>query len=350
MPASSDVSRRLLLTGAAGLIGSRLATELVAAGWTVLAVDDLSSGWIERLPALPAERLEFALADVCEPGALTRLLVDWPCAHVVHLAARVGVQSVLRDPEGCRAANLRGVRELVAAVGTLPAADRPRVWAASSSEVYAECRGALSEDDDVRSTGAVGRWAYAASKLRGEQLLDEATARWGTARAVHLRFFNVVGPGQDADSGMVLPIFVERALVGAPLPVFGDGSQVRTFASADEVARTLRQLIESNEVTGGPLNLGGRARTSIRNLAERVCALAGSGSVPEYRDPRQSCGASFEEVDYREPELARLEGLGVDVPSAELDDLVADALANHRDLARPEPRPDRAAACASPAS
>ena len=346
---------RLLLTGAAGFIGSRLALELCQAGWSVLGVDDLSGGWPERLPDHPG--FEFQELDVTEPGALTRLLADHgPFTDLVHLAARVGVRAVLRDPEGCRSANLRAVDELLAGLEALPRADRPRVLAASSSEVYADRPGPLREGDSTRPTGSAGRWAYAASKLSGEELLDGATHLWAAQRApVHLRFFNVVGPGQDAETGMVLPTFVERALVAEPIPVHGDGQQVRTFAHVREVARVLRQALELPALPGGPLNVGGTARTSIVDLARCVRSLAGSASAIEHDDPRLSLGANFEGIRYREPDLARLRALGVSVPSAGLESIVADTLENHERCARPAANASRAVdsqrvACAWPAS
>jgi len=345
---------RVLLTGAAGFIGSSLARGLLERGHRVQGLDDLSGGWPERLPDHP--RLELEVRDVSEPGVLAEVLARGasdgaPFDHLVHLAARVGVRSVLRDPEGCRAANLRGVREIVAAVAELGPENRPRVWAASSSEVYAPSTQPLREGDATRDTRAGGRWAYAASKLRGEEILDEAAALWPAARGpVHLRFFNVVGPGQDAETGMVLPTFVEAALAGRSLPVHGDGSQVRTFALVDEVARVLRELLERDDLEAGPLNVGGAARTSILELAREVSARAPVPCTLEFTDPRRSHGANFEGIAHREPELGRLRASGALLPSAPLARIVDETLRLHAERARPAGRAARPAACASPAS
>jgi len=329
---------RVLITGGAGFIGSALARELVERGDDVLAVDDLSCGRPERLPA--GARLR--LADVERPGALAAALRDeGPFDALVHLAARVGVRAVLRDPEGCRRSNLAGARELVGAVAALPAGRRPRVLAASSSEVYRDRRAPLREGDPLRSETGAGRWAYAGSKLSAERLFDEARRLWSPPRApLHLRFFNVVGPGQDSDSGMVLPTFVEHALAGAPIPVHGDGRQVRTFAHVDEVARVLAELL-ARDVPGGALNVGGRARASVLELARAVERASGSRAGLAFVDPRLRCGARFEEVPFREPCLERLAGLGIAPPAMGLDAIVRDALARH-EVAR--------SACASPAS
>ena len=348
VPPSTDAPRRLLLTGAAGLVGSRLAAECLAAGWEVVGVDDLSGGWRERLPVHP--RLELLEADAAEPGLLAGLVAAHRPRHLVHLAARVGVRAVLADPEGCRRANLRLVEAVAEAARSAPAGGAPRVWAASSSEVYADAPGPLAEDAPLRPAAGAGRWAYAASKRAGEERLDAARAGAGGPGPVHLRFFNVVGPGQDARSGMVLPTFVERALAGLPLPVHGEGAQLRTFAHVDEVARTLRQLLERGGVPAGPLNVGGSARCTVLELAREVRRRAPGEVELERVDPRRHVGAGFEDVPAREPDLARLAALGVELPSLDLGAIVADALARHLDLARPAPRPDLPPACASPAS
>lgn len=341
---------RLLITGAAGFIGSHLARELLEAGHHVHGLDDFSGGWAERLPT--DAPFSFEEVDVSAPGTLARVLgEEGPFDALIHLAARVGVRSVLRDPEGCRASNLRGVREIVSALEALPFEERPRVLAASSSEVYEHKAGPLVEGDATRDTSASGRWAYAASKLRGEEILDEASALWAAERQpIHLRFFNVVGPGQDSETGMVLPTFAECALRGEALPVHGDGQQVRTFALVNEVARVLRQLIELNPSAGGALNIGGRARTTIGDLAQMVLDHAEGRGTQERTDPLRRCGANFEEILYREPDLQRLQALGIDAPSANLEAIVIETLRHHLERARPSSRPQRGPSCASPAS
>lgn len=352
--------RRLLLTGVAGLIGSRLSRELLSLGWHVVGVDDFSSGWRGRLPEHPA--FEFHDLDITRPGALGPLLAELqegpvPVEALVHLAARVGVRSVLQDPEGCRDSNLSGVRELANALEGLPLDQRPRLYAASTSEVYREARRPLEENDPTRSTDGEGRWAYAGSKLRGEQLLDEAFGHLPPEqKPMHLRFFNVVGPGQDANSGMVLARFVEQALSSEDLSVHGDGSQVRTFAHVDQVARTLAQIVGNGKCPGGALNVGGEALTTIGDLAREVIAVAlttsDSATTSQVlpTNPLVDVGANFEPIAYREPNLTRLASFGVQMPQMTLSEIVADTLQRHREFSRPSTRSPRSSLCVSPAS
>lgn len=324
---------RLVVTGGAGFVGAALVREWLARGGSALVVDDLSAGRAERLPRHP--RLELVIADVARPGVLSGLLAGGTQA-VVHLAARVGVRTVLLDPEGCFAANLGGARALVEALVALPAAARPRLLAASSSEVYLPRRAPLREGDPLRPLDGLGRWRYAASKRAAEELFDAAPGLWGgepylpDKGPVHLRLFNVVGPGQDAGTGMVLPLFVERALDGRPLPLHEGGAAVRAFAHVDEVARVLADLAQLEGLPAGPLNVGGRARASVAELARCVIECAASRSSLERVDPRRDVSPSFEGIAWREPCLARLEGLGVELPRRDLRSIVADVVAAQR--------------------
>ena len=340
---------RVLVTGGAGFIGAALCRRLVADGCDVIALDDLSAGIRSRLPASRA--LEFVLGDAGDAELLGGLLEDGPPVQaLVHLAAVVGVRRVLADPEGCRDAHERLGNSVAQALRGLPVERRPRLYAASTSEVYAESAGSLREDSALRTVDGRGRWAYAGSKRAAEVRFDAHDALWPATRGpVHLRFFNVVGPGQSAESGMVLPSFVERARAGLPLEVHGDGQQVRTFAHVDEVAACVAELVTRGDVPAGPLNIGGNARSTIGALADLLIEQVGGPARAVRVDPRHTCGASFEDVRRRIPDLTRLASLGVSVPSRSLAEIVLDCLAHHphgASLAAAAGRP----ACASPVS
>ena len=322
--------RRVLITGGAGFVGAALAHQLAAQAVELLLVDDFSSP-ASRARSLPDSARVLEL-DICAAGALERALLDEADFDVcVHLAARVGVRTVLQDCEGARRANVLGVERLIESIGALAAARRPRVFFASTSEVYRPARSPLSESAPLRDVSEVGRFAYAASKLQGEQRLAAASELWSSERApVCLRFFNVVGPGQDASSGMVLPSFIEQVLSGQPVAIYGDGSAVRTYAHVDEVARTLCELFTLPELAGGALNLGGRARASVCELALMLERALGRPIARVHIDPRRTLGPEFEEDAWREPDLTRIEQLGVHVPALDLERIVQDTLARHR--------------------
>jgi UDP-glucose 4-epimerase len=345
-------ARTALVTGGAGFIGSRLVHSLCEQGWRVVVVDDLSSGWRESVD----DRAHLHLADVGARAVLEDVIQaeldgGGRLDAVIHLAAKVGVRRVLADPEGCRESNHAAADELVRALAPLDQRHRPLLLSASTSEVYCEKRGPLHESDAVRLGHGAGRWAYAGSKLEAERKLDHGLANWGPDhRPLHLRFFNVVGPGQDADSGMVLPRFVEQAENGIPLTVHGDGSQVRTFAHVDEIVHALCALLNRSSIhasaiktrlnsvesgrPGGPLNLGGSARASILDLAQMVLRVSGASTGIEHVDPLRSLSRSFEEVMYREPCLDRADSLGLPACERDLESIVRDTVTRHRRLQR----------------
>ncbi|MEM8710584.1 MAG: NAD-dependent epimerase/dehydratase family protein [Planctomycetota bacterium] len=329
----------VLITGAAGFIGSATASVLLREGVRVTGLDDLSAPLASaRMARLSADHSttgmvsvqrggwRFAEQDVRDRESLLDLVLGGPddafgpVDAILHLAGRVGVRRVLEDPVGCEAENLDAGRAVAAVVRQARGRGRRlRVLAASTSEVYAESSQPLSEDSNLRPLVAEGRWRYAASKLAAERSLDQAGGG-----VVHLRFFNVVGPGQDADSGMVLPRFIEAARAGVSLPVHGHGRQVRTLAHVDAVARDLAALTAPEAFVGtarilgfaGPLNVGGTARTTIGGLAELVAqAVAAETGRPvaaqRLVDPSIDVGGNFEDVRHRVPDLTRLRSLGL---------------------------------------
>jgi len=356
-----------LVTGAAGFIGAAVTARLLEAGVRVIALDDLSAGdpaRLERLGRRERGELEVVRGDASDGALLRELLQDRPQA-VVHLAGRVGVRTVLSDPELCERENVV-LGEAVAAAVASTRGERPRVLAASTSEVYAESAGPLREESALRPTAASGRWRYAASKLACEEAFDRVLGPADPA-PVHLRFFNVVGPGQDGSTGMVLPRFVEAARAGEPLTVHGRGTAVRTFAHVEAVAADIAALAlpgvfadgalaRRRRAVRGALNLGGDARTTILELAQAVQraaarrAEAGRGAAPGrivHVDPRLTVSPRFAEVLHRVPDLSRVRGLGLCAAPWSLEDLVADTLDRH---VAPRPAEAGAPLCASPAS
>lgn len=334
MPPSASISprpSRIVVAGGAGLIGSSVARALGRPGRhraEVLVLD-----------RRPGPRVREA--DLADPRHWQRELARFGRADaILLLAGVVGVARVLSDPEAARRGNLAPVEALLAALEHVPDPDLPRILFASSSEVYLPARRPLREGDAVRATDESGRWAYAAAKIAGEQRL--ASARdWPAGREpVLLRFFNVVGPGQESAQGMVLPTFVERARADLPLLVHGAGEQVRTLAHADEVADVLVELLTRAAVPGGPLNVGGAARASVLEIAQAVARAAGGARI-EHVDPRRAVHPTFEDVAWRVPDLGRLASLGIALPARGLDAIVQDVWDRHApaDLA-----------CASPAS
>ena len=352
----------VLITGAAGLIGASVARVLVGAGVRVTGLDDLSAGRRDRLAALETKGslFQFLQGDVRDREQLLATLLGsrasdaaQPVDSVLHLAGRVGVRRVLQDPAGCEVENLDGARSLAAAVRHAQGRGLAiRVVAASTSEVYAESSQPLSESSRLRPAEAEGRWRYAASKRVAEDVIDQVIEN-----AIHLRFFNVVGPSQDAASGMVLPRFIEAARHGEALRIHGRGRQVRTFAHVDAIAQDVAMLAAPLAFAGsaraaasraaafhGALNVGGMARATIKELAQcvvrEVALQTGRSPAPtEFVDPSVDVAKNFEDVHHRVPDLSRLRALGLGnlqlVPGQrgsspwDLEDIVRDTVQRH---------------------
>jgi UDP-glucose 4-epimerase len=252
----------VLVTGGAGFIGSWVGQRFESAGFEVRVLDDLSTGSLRNLA--PAWKL--VRADVREAAAVDAAVAG--CGIVVHLAAFTSVPESFERHTDCFRTNVLGTANVVRAC----VRHRVRKLAfASSSAVYGELQDApKSEAECPQPTSP-----YGISKLEGEHLLAAAGELDGLASAA-LRFFNVYGPRQAADSAYAaaVPIFLERALRGEPLTIYGDGLQTRDFVFAADVADAVFRAA-SGPATG-VFNVGTGEGLAILRLADAVVALVAS--------------------------------------------------------------------------
>ena len=230
----------VLVTGGAGFIGSHLVEKLLSQGHSVHVVDDLSTGSLDNIaPFLAHPKFVFNKADIVAWDGL------WPAARaadqIYHLAAVVGVRRVLSDPIRVMATNIAGTERLLRAIAA--GQHRPRVLIASTSEVYGfNGRVPQSEADEMTyKAGNWTRWSYAVTKLAGEHFAN-AYCREMQLPITSMRFFNMVGPRQRGDYGMVLPNFVRRAVRNLPIVVYGDGKQTRSFCDVRDGVRMLTEV------------------------------------------------------------------------------------------------------------
>jgi UDP-glucose 4-epimerase len=288
---------RCFVTGAAGFIGSHLVEDLLAAGHTVVGLDDFSTGREENLAAArgdPGLRLE--CGSVLDQDAVDRFTASADC--VFHLAAAVG-SFVIRDKtlESLRT-NIHGAENVVAAASRHGA----RLLVASTSEIYGKNMTVGLREDDDRIVGSPlrSRWSYAEAKAIDESLVD-AYVRERGLRAVIVRLFNTVGPRQTGRYGMVIPRFVRQALTGEPLTVFGTGEQIRCFCHVADVVPAMVRLAISDRAIGLAVNLGSSEQISIDELARRVIAATGSASTIERRSYVEAYGSGYEDMQRRVP-------------------------------------------------
>lgn len=314
--------RTVLITGGAGFIGSHLADLLLERGDAVTVVDNLSTGRRANLPdAHP--RLRFIEADL--GSALHAFGPGERFDEVYHLAAAVGVKLVTADPIRSIETNIEQTAALLRFVHERGS---PPTLLASSSEVYGKSSHTpFSEQDDVLyGPTTVPRWSYACSKAVDEYL-GLAYHAQHKLPVVVARFFNTVGPRQVGDYGMVLPRFVESALRGVPLEVYGDGEQSRCFCDVRDVARSLPRLLATPACYGRVFNVGSDRPISIRDLAHSVIRTVGSASHVRTIPYAQAYGANFEDLRQRRPDLSRVfEAIGFE-PKIPLEQTILDLAA-----------------------
>ena len=322
-------TRKALVTGGAGFIGSHLAELLLLEGWEVWALDDLSTGIsrnVEELLEHP--RFHLVVDSILSPAVVSELVhrVD----VVYHLAAAVGVRLIVEQPVHTMVTNVQGTETVLEYCNKFG----KRVLIASSSEVYGDHREERPlGEDDRRVYGPVTerRWLYADSKAMDE-FLALGFHQERELDCVIARFFNTVGPRQQGQYGMVIPRFVERALAGEPLEVHGDGTQTRSFCHVHDTIRAVYGLMSADELSGQIFNVGSAERIRIVDLAQRVLELTGSRSELEFIPHDQVYGLGIEDVLHREPSIAKIRAAIGWQPTLDLNRILTDviqALSDH---------------------
>jgi UDP-glucose 4-epimerase len=309
-----------VVTGGAGFIGSHLTDRLLEAGDEVVVVDDLSTG--SRANLAMAERnprFQFRACKVSECKDLEALVAG--ASMVVHLAAVVGVEQVMRSPVSTIETNLRETEVVLAAASR----SGTPVLLASTSEVYGKSsRPEFSETDDLLiGPSTLGRWSYACSKLMDEFLAMAYHRERGVPVRI-VRFFNTVGPRQTGAYGMVIPRFVAAARAGLPVRVYGDGLQSRCFCHVADSVEAVIRLMRTPEALGKVVNVGNDQPVQIRELAEKVIQALGSRSQVELVPYETVFGPGFEDMRHRKPSLKVLESLTGFRPGRTLDSILRD--------------------------
>jgi UDP-N-acetylglucosamine/UDP-N-acetyl-alpha-D-glucosaminouronate 4-epimerase len=270
--------RPILVTGAAGFIGSHLCRRLVADGSEVVGLDDLSEGSPDNLRDVPEVRLveadlrdEVAVADAARG-----------CEAILHQAAKRSVPRSMKEPVLTTDVNVRGTLNVL----LVAKAEGAVVVSASSSSVYGD-QDSFPLREDMRPDP---RSPYAASKLAAEGF---CRAMWlaSGVRSVSLRYFNVYGPGQDPASeyAAVVPRFVTACLTGARPVVHGDGEQARDFTFIDDVVDANLLALRAPEVAfGRSFNIGGgRTPVSVSLLLELIGEICDVKPDPIHEPPRE---------------------------------------------------------------
>jgi UDP-glucuronate decarboxylase len=264
---------RVLVTGGAGFVGSHLCDALIARGDEVTCVDNYLTGDPDNVAHLAGHpRFQLVRHDITQP-------LDLETEAIFHLASPA-------SPVGYRTYSIETL--LVNSAGTVNmlrlATDRgARFLISSTSEVYGDPLVHPQTEEYWGNVNPVGlRACYDESK----RFAEAATMEWirkFNVNARIVRIFNTFGTRSQADDGRVVPNFINQAIVGAPLTVYGDGSQTRSFCYVTDLVRGLIAAQFTDETKGEIFNLGNPREFTILEFAQLVIQLVGSGSQIEYR-------------------------------------------------------------------
>jgi UDP-glucose 4-epimerase len=308
------VSQTVVVTGAAGFIGSNLSAELLQRGYTVRGIDNLSQGTelnVAALLAHPAFRLD--RIDVRDEAAL-----DEACdgaSAIVHLAA-------YKIPRYTDALDTLTIN----AIGTMNVAHAARrhgarLVAASTSDVYGKNPALpFREDSDlVIGPPSVRRWAYAISKMFGEQLLLAVHERYGID-VVLLRFFGGYGPNQHRSWwGGPQAVFIDKALDEEPCEIHGDGRQSRSFTYVSDHVDGIIRAIENPAASNQVFNIGSTREITIEALARMIWRLVRGDEEPKLKFIPYETFGRYEDVQRRLPDISLAQSLLGYQPGVDLE-------------------------------
>jgi UDP-glucose 4-epimerase len=302
------MSKPVLVTGGAGFIGSHLVEALSAQGRPVRVLDDLSTGQASNLDHIAAKP-ELIRGCVTDADAVARATEG--CEVVFHLAALASVAKSVEDPPASHAACATGALNVLHAARKAGA--RRLVYAGSAS-AYGGASDLAGQDED---TPLVALSPYAAAKLAGEFYAQSFAHTYGF-ETVRLRFFNVFGPRQRADSPYsgVIAIFASLLAAGRTPTVFGDGLQSRDFVFVTDVVQALLLASEVPGVSGRVYNVGTGGSVTLLDLIRELNAILGTNAVPTFaparagdvRDSRAKIGRIRAELGYA-PKVSFADGL-----------------------------------------
>jgi UDP-glucuronate decarboxylase len=278
-----SVRRTVLVTGAAGFLGSHLVDRLLDEGFEVVGIDSLMTGDLTNLSrASRNPHFHFQLGDVREPlHAYAEVVFNFACpASPVHYQ---------HDPYATFTTSVLGTQRLI----EMARGRQCTIIHASTSEVYGDPTVHPQPESYWGNTNPVGpRSCYDEGKRGAETLLTDARRSWGVDTRI-VRIFNTYGPRMAFNDGRVVSNFITQALRGEPITLFGTGLQSRSFCFVDDLIEGFMRVAALKELKT-PMNLGNPGEFTMKELAEMVLEVTGSKSTIEYRplpvdDPKQRC-------------------------------------------------------------
>jgi len=309
---------RVLITGGAGFIGSRLAEKLLEKGDEVYVIDNFSTGRLDNIQHLLSEsRFHLTVGTILNEKTVEPLVQT--CERIFHLAAAVGVRLIIERPVDTIETNILGTEIVLRLANKY----KRKVLIASTSEVYGKGNHVPFSEEDDRTYGPTvkSRWSYATSKAVDE-FLTLAYFHEKKLPVVIARLFNTIGPRQTGSYGMVVPSFVQQTLLGHPITVYGDGEQTRCFTYVDDVVSALLQLMEHPQAVGEVFNVGNSEEISINDLAALVKKLVGGNSEIIHIPYEEAFEKGFEDMQRRVPDTTKIKKLIGFKPTVSLEESI----------------------------
>lgn len=278
---------RILVTGAAGFIGSHLVDKLLSLGHDVVGVDNLLTGDFTNLrEARKNANFKFIEHDITKP-----LFIEQKCDQIYNLACPGSPVHYLTNPVATIKASTIGMINMLG----LARAHGARIFQASTSEIYGDPEVHPQPEEYRGNVNTIGpRACYDEGKRCSETLCFDYHRMHGMEIKV-ARFFNTYGPRMAANDGRVVSNFVVAALKGEPLLIDGDGSQTRSFCYISDLIEGIVAFMNSDKTFFGPINLGNPGEFTMKELAELVVEMTGSKSEIKYSgafredDPMRRC-------------------------------------------------------------
>ena len=300
--------KRVLITGAAGFLGSHLCDRFIKEGCYVIAMDNLITGRMENIEHLIGnENFHFVHHDVSN-----FVHVGGDLDYILHFASPASPIDYLKIPIQTLKVGSLGTHNLLG----LAKAKGARMLIASTSEVYGDPTVHPQPEDYWGNVNPIGpRGVYDEAK-RFQEAITMAYHRYHNVETRIIRIFNTYGPRMRLNDGRVLPAFIGQALRGEDLTVFGDGSQTRSFCYVDDLVEGIYKLLLSDY--SYPVNIGNPDEITISQFAEEIIRLTGTTQKVIYKDlpvddptQRQPNIDKAREILHWEPKVARAEGLKI---------------------------------------
>jgi UDP-glucose 4-epimerase len=312
---------RVFITGGAGFIGSHLSDALIARGDSVTILDNMSTGSAANIAHLQG-KIEIVTGDIRDAALVEKSMAS--ADLVLHMAAALGVNTILENPIESISTNFTGSEVVLTAATKL----QKRILIASTSEIYGKNpKQPLAETDDrVVGTPQKIRWTYSDAKAL-EEAIAHALFLSKQLPVTTVRLFNTVGPRQTGRYGMVVPRFVAAALKNESIQVYGDGTQSRVFCHVADAVAAILALAGETKTIGEVYNVGGVGENSINQLAEAVIKETKSKSSISHINYSDAYPAGFEDMQRRVPDISKIKATINWAPQRDLATIIGDVAA-----------------------